>query len=75
MHKNQQTFITAFDIYNTIENIIYGDEYIFVANKTSEKGTSKSPLGISLFDYINQKERYPSKFKNYSDLYLAVCNE
>ena len=75
MHKNQQTFITAFDIYNTIENIIYGDEYIFVANKTSEKDTSKSPLGISLFDYINQKERYPSKFKNYSDLYLAVCNE
>ena len=73
INKNQQTFITAFDIYNTIENLIYGDEYTYIYNKTLEKDTSKSPLGISLFDKINQKDRYPSKYNDYSGLSLSVC--
>ena len=27
IHENQQTFKTAYDIYNTISNIAYGDNY------------------------------------------------
>ena len=46
LNKNQQTFITAFDIYNTIENIIYGDEYFYIVNKTLEKDTSKDKAFI-----------------------------
>ena len=73
MNENQQTFITAFDIYNTIENLIYGDEYLFISNKTLEKDTSKSKNGISLFNKINGKERHPKKIYNYSKLNLGIC--
>ena len=34
IHQNQQTFITAYDIYNTIGHLIYGDKYITINNKT-----------------------------------------
>ena len=27
LNQNQQAFITAYDIYNTIGNLIYGDKY------------------------------------------------
>ena len=27
LRENQQTFITAFDIYNTINHLLYGDKY------------------------------------------------
>ena len=75
MNENQQTFITAFDIYNTIGNFIYGDEYFHIPNKTLENNTIKSPLGISLFYKINQKERYANskKYRDYSRLPLSVC--
>ena len=70
IHENQQTFITAYDIYNTIANIIYGDNYIDIQNKTDDHDFPKSPKGISLFEKINQKERKPSLYPNMS---LSVC--
>ena len=60
IHENQQAFITAFDIYNTIGNIIYGDNYINIPNKTNSHDSPKSPLGKSLFETINKKVRKPN---------------
>ena len=31
IQENQQTFITAYDIYNTISNLIYGDNYSIIS--------------------------------------------
>ena len=73
IQENQQTFITAFDIYNTLGNLIYGDQYINISNKTLEKDSSKSDLGISLFNKINPKERFPEKYFNYSSIAMDVC--
>lgn len=70
LQKNQQTFITAYDIYNTINNILYGDSYINIINKTDFFDSPKSPLGQSLFGYINQKER---KSRNYESMDYSVC--
>ena len=64
IHKNQQTFITGFDIYNTMCHIIYGDNYINIPNKDSLRDTPKSPQGKSLFEEINQKERHPQNYWN-----------
>ena len=62
IHENQQTFITAYDIYNTISNIILGDNYVNIENKTNIHDTPKSPNGTSLFEKINAKERKPNKY-------------
>ena len=70
IHKNQQTFITAYDIYNTIANVLYGDEYINIKNKTDDHDTPKSPLGQSLFTDIDQMKRTP---KNYEDMNTNIC--
>ena len=70
IHRNQQTFITGYDIYNTIANIIYGDNYINIPNKENNHDTPKSPIGQSLFEKIEQKERYPKK---YSSMDTNVC--
>lgn len=56
--KNQQTFITPFDIYYTIRNIIYKDQY--KENLLKEQNNE----GESLFHYINPKERNCSKYRN-----------
>ena len=61
--ENQQNFITAYDIYNTIGNIILGENYIQIDNKTSEKDTLKSREGKSLFTEINKK-RNPDLYLN-----------
>ena len=58
LYQNQQTFITGFDIYNTIIHLIYGDKF----GTKSTKGI-KSKKGQSLFLYINQKKRNPRKYK------------
>ena len=63
IHENQQTFITAYDVYNTIGNIIYGDEYSSIKNKTEEFDTPKSAKGESLFNAIDQKSRKPDKYE------------
>ena len=64
MHKNQQTFITAYDIYNTINHLLYGDQYIKIKNKNNKRDTPKSPLGQSLFNKIDQRQRSSKKHKD-----------
>jgi len=61
--ENQQTFITAFDIYNTLGNLLYGKKYDVVENSTQNIITLKSSYGKSLFSKINPKQRYPMKYK------------
>ena len=73
IQENQQAFITAFDIYNTLGNIIYGDDYSNILNKTLEIDSPKSNLGISLFNKINSKERSTKKYTNYSTMSDAIC--
>ena len=70
MQKNQQTIITAYDIYNTINHLLYGDKYINIKNKTENIDTPKSPLGQSLFNDIEQKKRAS---KNYKYMHHWVC--
>ena len=70
INKNQQTFITAFDIYNTVNHLLYGDKYKFIKNLTDENPTPKSSLGKSLFEYIDQKYR---KSKNYEFMNKNIC--
>ena len=70
LKENQQTFITAYDIYNTINHLLYGDKYKYISNLTDENPTPKSPLGISLFEKIEQKLR---KSKNYEFMDHNVC--
>ena len=70
IHENQQTFITAHDIYNTINHLAYGDNYINIENKTNLHDTPKSPIGKSLFEKINAKERKP---KIYKSMQTNVC--
>ena len=62
--KNQQTFITPFDIYYTIRQIIYGDKY--KQNLLKEQNNE----GESLFNYINPKERNCTRYKH---IYLCQC--
>jgi hypothetical protein len=70
LHQNQQTFITAYDIYNTISHLIYGDKYFTINNKTINYDYPKSELGKSLFTYINPKER---SSKIYESMHYYVC--
>ena len=36
IQKNQQTFITGYDFYNTIAHLLYGDKYKDIENKTND---------------------------------------
>ena len=65
LYKNQQTFITGFDIYNTILNLIYGDKF-----GKEESKESLSKYGKSLFTEINQIKRSP---KNYINMEDYIC--
>ena len=74
MYENQQNFITAFDFYNTLCNIIFGDKYNYIKNKTVKKETCKSPYGESLFNKIyNNKYRHPKNYNKISKMALDVC--
>ena len=73
LHENQQTFITAFDIYNTFGHLILGDKYIDIKNKTNSHDTIKSEYGISLFDKINPKIRFPKLYANISEISYESC--
>lgn len=73
LHENQQTFISSYDIYNTIGNLIFGDEYKFIKNKTEDNDTPKSQYGKSLFEKINQKIRTPQFYKNIGDMVDYIC--
>ena len=70
IYKNQQTFITGYDIYNTIGYLIFGNKYKLIKNKTDVQDSPKSKFGISLFNKINSKERHPKK---YSDMNVKTC--
>jgi hypothetical protein len=70
IQKNQQTFVTGYDFYNTIGHLLYGDKYKEIQNKTNEHDTPKSPFGESLFNYINPKIRSP---KNYTNMDTHIC--
>jgi len=65
IYQNQQTFITGFDIFNTIIHLIYGDKY----GKEETKNII-SPYGASLFNKINQKKRSP---KRYASMVRDIC--
>ena len=65
LNENQQTFITGFDIYNTMINLIYGDKY-----GTEETKNITSKQGQSLFSKINTLNRSP---KDYSSMDLYAC--
>jgi hypothetical protein len=74
IHENQQTFISGYDIYNTIGNLIFGDEYYIIKNKTEDNDTPKSSYGKSLFEKINQKIRNPRFYNNIGVMVDYVCN-
>ena len=65
LNENQQSFITGFDIYNTIINLIFGDKY-----GTEETKNITSKQGQSLFSKINSLNRSP---KDYSSMDLYAC--
>ena len=52
IYENQQQFITAYDIYNTICYLILGNDYFKFSESDSEH-IYKSKLGINLFEPIN----------------------
>ena len=70
LKENQQTVITAYDIYNTINHLLYGDNYKNILNLTDENPTPKSALGISLLEKIDKKGR---KTRNYKNMEYFVC--
>ena len=72
IYNNQQILITGYDIYNTLANIVFGDKYAFIKNKTKDMKTQKSELGLSLFNKINSKMRIP---KNYDKMEMKICIE
>ena len=71
INKNQQILITGYDIYNTIGNIVYGDNYINIKNKSNNHDTPKTKKGISLFDEIDPNQRNP---KNYIYMSTEFCS-
>lgn len=65
LNENQQTLITAFDIYNTILHLLYGDKY-----ESEDTKDIKAKKGISLFSKIDTMSRSP---KNYYSMESKVC--
>ena len=72
IQQNQQTFITAYDIYNTIGHLLYGDNYISIKNKSFFEDTPKSILGQSLFTEINRTNIDRNSYKNID---FAACQK
>ena len=75
IHENQQIFITPFDIYNSLGNIIYGNNYNKIKIKTKKKNSFKSRFGGSIFEKMNGKERYPKKYKHLGEYGISkkIC--
>ena len=75
IYENQQTFITGYDIYNTIGNLIFGDKYKKIKIKTEQHDTVKSQYGISLFDKINKKIRNPKFYRRIGPMAENICKK
>ena len=63
IHENQQVLINAFDIYNSLGNLLYGNKYYKIQIKSKKKNSCKSKYGRSLFEKMNPKIRYSKKFQ------------
>ena len=70
IYENQQSFITAYDIYNTIVHLIYGNKYSSIKFKTTDNNGPKSPFGTSLFTKMDKKNRTS---KNFIKMFHFVC--
>ena len=66
--KNQQIFITPFDIYFTLREIVYGNKY------KNDLLKEQIDNGESLFKYINPKERLCQKYFQIDLCYCEVKN-
>ena len=71
IYENQQIFITPFDIYNLIGNLLYGNKYEIIKNNTNNNNSCKSSYGISLLEKINPKERSPMKYKYLEEMRIS----
>lgn len=70
LYENQQKFITAYDVYNTIGHLAYGKKYEKIKDKEkSSEDTPKSKFGKSIFTAIDSK-RTPY---NYQAMETRVC--
>ena len=70
IYKNQQNFITAYDIYSTFCNIIYGNyqKPTRFRNPFKRIQTCSTRYGTSLFNKINNiNERCPRRYARYSE--------
>ena len=65
--SNQQTFITAFDIYNTLVNLAFGEDQ----NKINKY---KTQYGESLFNKIDYNNRYCQSKIFDSQIVSYACN-
>ena len=68
IYNNQQKFITAYDIYNTLCYLMLGNNYYKKKNRNSNQ-IFQSNLGINLFDSININ-RSP---RNYEKMEQNIC--
>ena len=74
IYENQQIMITGYDVHNTIANILYGNKYAEIRNKTKYMKTAKSKYGISLFNKINPEKRNSKYYQKIGDIRSDVCN-
>ena len=74
IYKNQQTFVTTYDIYHTFKDILYGKDDSISIKNIEKKGEKFNPkkhfLGTSLLRSIDPKERFCD---NYIDIGDCIC--
>ena len=74
INKNQQTFITTYDIYHSLKHILNGEDIDITKSNIEKNGEKfdkkKHFLGTSLFKYIDPSERFCF---NYIDINDCIC--
>ena len=74
IYINQQTFVTAYDIYHTFKDILYKKDNPITIKKINKNNENFNPkkhfLGTSLFRHIDPSERLCS---NYNDIDMNEC--
>lgn len=63
LQENQQTFITGLDFYDTLLNIVFGDQYFTFKDKDEDPNSIRAKSGKSLFTKIDQKSRSPKMYE------------